>query len=964
MFTNDDDLIEDRPRRPWGKWMLWGAIVAVLVAGLGYVVRQVSSPHRNHPAASLLIAGQQASEEERFDEALALFQRAEAQGELPADILFSCAEAAMHQGDAILAEQYLRRLLTKDPQHVGGNEMLCAMLRVAGRNWELRPYSLALMRKDYFTAGNLAAVALDDFTVEYGTPDETQLERFIVQHAAAKNQPLAKLSQARYLLSHNRDPEALPFLKDVVAEDPQQLDAQARLGALLLKNNDTHDFSEWQRQLPTNAFTHPEIWMVGGLWAEQHGNLPAAARSYWETLRLHPDHPGATHRLSQVLLALDRKSEAAIFAARAKQLAESKMLVSEMRSHPERLQRLAELMESIGRKWEALGWCQVALERKGENDLGWAQQQADRLRPALQDTTNLAPDKANIAMSVDLSTLPKPDWKNAPATEDAPEKGLTVASHIAFVDSARSAGIDFTFFNGADPERAYMFEFSGGGVAVLDYDADGWPDIYLTQGCSWPVRPDQQRYTDRLYRNLGDGRFADVTEQVGLRDSGYGQGATVGDLDNDGLPDLYVANIGGNRFYHNNGDGTFTDVTEELGITGTEWTISALIADLNGDTWPEIYDVNYLGGPQVFTDVCGEPGQRIQCYPSQFPAEFHKLYQNLGNGTLRDVSEAAGIRLPDGKGMGIVAADFDNSRRLSLFISNDTTANFFFLNQTPTLAGALSFSEQALVSGVALSETGKAASCMGIAAGDSNGDNLLDLFVTNFQDEANNLYVQVGDLLFADQIRRSRLHDPGFQMEGWGAQFLDADLDGKQDLVVANGHLDDYPHSLGVNRMPTQFFYNGGDGRFAEVPAKQLGPYFETPYLGRALARLDWNRDGLPDFCVTHVDTPFALLTNRSTAAGRSLVVHLRAVRSARDAIGATVTVRAADQLWSQQLMAGDGFAASNQRQLTFGLQSTPQVDELTIQWPSGLVQTYHNLPTNNELLFVEARAVPHRLSP
>jgi hypothetical protein len=503
-----------------------------------------------------------------------------------------------------------------------------------------------------------------------------------------------------------------------------------------------------------------------------------------------------------------------------------------------------------------------------------------------------------------------------------------------------------------------MFEFGGGGVAVLDYDGDSWPDLYLTQGCDWPISPNQQRYTDRLFRNLGNGRFEDVTQRASINSNGFGQGIAVGDIDDDGWPDLYIANIGVNRLYRNNGDGTFSDLTTQAGITAAEWTLSTLIADLNGDRFPELYDVNYLGGPAVFSEICYDNDRPIQCFPNQFPGEPDRVYQSIGNGSFRDVSEEAGIALPDGKGMGVVAADFDGSCRISLFIANDTTNNNFFLNQTPSIGGELRFKEQGLPLGLALGETGTAGSCMGIAIGDVNGDERLDLFVTNFRDEANNLYVQGDDLFFDDQIRRSGLRDPGYLLEGWGAQFIDGDQDGWLDLAVANGHLDDYPHSTGITKMPTQFFRNLGHGQFVELPAAEIGPHFQNPRLGRALARLDWNRDGKPDFCITQVTEPFALLTNQTAECGNFLTVHLRGVESSRDAVGTTVTVRVDDLSRSLQLTAGDGYQASNQRYLQFGLAKAELVDELTIEWPSGAKQVFNDVGVNREIICVERQGV------
>jgi tetratricopeptide (TPR) repeat protein len=865
-------------------------------------------------------------------------------------VLLDNARSSLQSGDTSAAESDLRTLLAESPSDKDANELLCVILRCGGRNWEARPHVLELMRNDVFRTIDL--ITLTSSKLEIG-PDEES----VIRQAQTNKQSLAQLSEAQHLLDHNLHEKALPLLERIVDDDADQLQAQARLGGVLLTTNRPAEFRQWQRRLPSSALTHPEIWMVRGIEAEDKGEKQAAAFCYWEVLKRHPDHPSATYRLSQQLRVSGRTSDAAYLGDRAKRLAALETAIVEARARKERIEDVAERLETLGRLWESLGWCMIAKDRGGkQSDLGWADERIARLRKKITLDTPLVLDSQNTANKLDLTAWSPPPWNAAP--RDSSDGVAPAASRqIQFVDSADEAGIAFSYFNGADPERAFMFEFSGGGVAVLDYDADGWPDIYLTQGCPWPVEP-QTRNHDRLFRNLGDGRFADVTRQAGLLATGYGQGVTAGDFNNDGLPDLYIANIGPNQLYRNNGDGTFTD--HSSGLQGAKWTISTLIADLDADRLPDLYDVNYLGGPKVFTEICHKYGGPVQCYPTQFPAETDMLYRNLGEGSFRDVSDDAGIIVPDGKGMGIVAADFDGSRRLSLFIANDTTENFLFSNQSRP--GSLLFSEQGMMSGVAMNKTGLSASCMGIATGDVNGDGRLDLFVTNFQVEPNNLYVQIDNLQFDDQIRRSRLYDPGFLLEGWGAQFLDGDLDGQLDLVVANGHLHNYPHSPNENQMPTQFFRNTGDARFADVPAKELGPYFESKRLGRAIARLDWNRDGRPDFCVTHVDAPFALLTNQTPQTGHYLAIQLRGVESSRDAIGATVIVRAGDRSWSRQLAAGGGFSASNERQLVFGLGPVGTVDQLIIQWPVGTDQTFSNLEVDRELIFIEGQSEPYHL--
>ena len=896
---------------------------------------------------SLLLKGQQAMKDGQYDVAFAMFTKAEEEelgDEWPTSAILDFALASLMVGKPAATERHLLSVLDREPGHATASALLCSLLRAAGRHWEARPHVLAMMRSGNFHLGSLIVLGTDEPLV--GSDKERGEDEFILQRAAM----LSRLSRAR-VSQHNDEQAAARLLRSVIQEDPNQMEAHARLGAILVTHN-TGEFQKWNRGLPERATKHPEIWMTWGMYSEQLGDTRSAARCYWEALRRHPDHLLATYRLSQMLMAQERTADAKVFADRADLLSSLEHQVDVLD-----FRLVSDILENLGREWESLGWAQVAIQyARPKDDVTWAHQRISRLRQTITADTPLVPDQ--LALSLDLSDWPLPDWNaGLPSSREA------VSGDLTFVDTSESAGISFSYFNGADAAHAYMFEFSGAGVAVLDYDGDGWPDIYLTQGCPWPVDPNQDQYRDRLYRNLGNGSFEDVTEAAHLVDRGFGQGVAAGDFDNDGFPDLFVANIGENQLYRNNGDGTFSDMTAAAGLGGKRWTVSTLIADLSGDGLPELYEVNYLGGDDVFTEVCGSPP--IQCSPSFFPAENDRLFKNLGDGRFRDDSQQSGILNPNivanGKGMGIVAADFDGSHRLSLFIANDTTNNFFFLNQTNPGAELL-FAERALVSGLALSLSGRSASCMGIAVGDVNRDNRLDLFVTNFFDEPNNLFVQTESGLFNDEVRESRLHAPGYMLEGWGAQLLDADLDGLVDLVVANGHLDAYPHTTGTPLMPTQVFRNSGDRQFVEVPSNDLGGYFEKKYLGRAVARLDWNRDGRPDVLVTHVHAPTALLTNQTPDTGHFLAVRLCGVQSARDAIGATVSIRAGGQSWSKQLVAGDGYQASNQRQLIFGLGSAAEVDEVKISWPSGDEETHRGFTADKQLLFIEGMSSPIEL--
>jgi hypothetical protein len=305
----------------------------------------------------------------------------------------------------------------------------------------------------------------------------------------------------------------------------------------------------------------------------------------------------------------------------------------------------------------------------------------------------------------------------------------------------------------------------------------------------------------------------------------------------------------------------------------------------------------------------------------------------------------------------VLAADFTGTGRLDLFVANDTDGNLFFRNAGA--GGACRFEEQGVAAGLAFDHEGRSLACMGVAAGDANGDGLLDLFVTNYYGESNTLYVQQPGGVFLDQAREAGLHTPSLNLLGFGTQFLDADLDGRMDLVLVNGHVDDERAKGIPYQMQPQFFHNVGGGRFEERPAEHLGAWFARPTLGRGLARLDWNRDGRPDFVVSHLEHPAALLTNASSRSGASIAVRLHGTVGNRDALGTVVQIEAADCTIVQQLTGGDGYQSSNERVLTFGLGECTHATRLIVRWPTGIIQTLERPQVGMEYRLIEGRAEP-----
>lgn len=819
------------------------------------------------------------------------------------------------------------------------------------------PPLLNLIQQGQFGLHHLVLLGASDPVIA----DAALIER---SRTADPDFPLPLIGLARTAISQNELPQAREWLQSVVEIDPDSAEGQAQLG-LALQALHADSFADWSRALPADVEWHPGIWLARGLWLRDHDQPAAAARCLWEAVRRDPDLRVANLQLGQTLTALGEPDQAQPFLKRGQQLLELAQLVDELYAHPNDtagMQRAAQLTEDLGRLWEAWGWAMLAATQNPQ--AAWPRTVIERIQPQLAPDTPRTLAAENPAHQIDLVRYKLPVWGTAkPAATAQPGADLP---RITFQDEARQRGIDFIYRTRDESEQGAMrmYESDGGGVGVLDYDGDGFPDLYLTQGGKLSATEQSPEMCDRIYRNHAARFFVDVTAAAGLGSRAYGQGITVGDFNNDGFPDLFIANLGRNQLYENMGDGTFTEVSYAPADTPEQWTSSCLIADLNGDSLPDLYEVNYLSIKDAKQATCRK-GEELQwCNPGTFAAAQDRLYLNQGDGTFTEISQQAGIVVPDGKGLGIVAADFDGTGKLSLFVANDAVANFYFQNESTDASTTPRFRETATSLGLAYDANGLPQACMGVAAGDLNGDQRLDLFVTNFYDQSNTLYLNQEGTVFVDATSRSGLKDPGYYLLGFGTQPLDADLDGWLDLVVTNGHVLNLSAKGTPWKMPPQVFRNTGQGRFAEVPASQAGEFFDKHYLGRGLAKLDWNRDGRPDFVVSHINDPAALVTNQTKTPHHFLALQLHGVTSARDAIGAVVTVDTGTRTLVQQLTAGDGFQASNQRQLLFGLGDATLVPRLTIRWPSGHQTTLRNLKADQWLTLIEGQSSPTQRTP
>ncbi|MEA2600313.1 MAG: enediyne biosynthesis protein [Acidobacteriota bacterium] len=514
-----------------------------------------------------------------------------------------------------------------------------------------------------------------------------------------------------------------------------------------------------------------------------------------------------------------------------------------------------------------------------------------------------------------------------------------------FVDRAADWGLAFTYASGRTGEL-YFPEIMGGGAALFDYDNDGDLDVFVVQGHSLKpgatVGPEGR---GRLFRNdliTPQGRnavprFVDVTEASGIRATGYGMGVATGDYDNDGRTDLYVANFGSNQLWHNEGDGKFTDATAKTGTDDPRWSAGAAFADLDRDGWLDLFVLNYVDFSVQNNVRCYAPSSRRDyCGPQAFPPVTSRLLRNRGNGTFEDVSLKSGIGRKAGPGLGVVAADLDGNGWPDLFVANDGSPSFLWLNQKD-----FTFKEDGLLAGVAVNAAGKPEAGMGIALGDCDGDGDDDLLITHLTGETNTLYLSQGGGLFEDATARSGLGAPSLPYTGFGTAWLDFDNDGWLDLAAFNGAVnlngaqwakgDLFPYA-----QPDQLFRNQGGGHFVAV-GPEAGVAFRTPRVSRGAAFGDVDNDGDTDILVVDTDSPVRLLVNESGS--RNSWLGLRLVGKP---VGARVEVRRKGSLSLWRRAATDGsYASASDPRVLVGLGASSEVMEVRVLWPDGIVEIF-----------------------
>ena len=521
-----------------------------------------------------------------------------------------------------------------------------------------------------------------------------------------------------------------------------------------------------------------------------------------------------------------------------------------------------------------------------------------------------------------------------------------------FTDITQSAGITWRRFSGESPDR-FLIETMGGGVAFLDFDGDGLLDIFFVNGGETPHGKSPHPVKNALYRNLGNGRFEDVTEKAGLQTvNSYGMGVAVADFDNDGFPDLYVTGFPASALFHNNGNGTFTDITNKAGVKNSEkWAASAAWFDYDRDGLLDLIVTNYAQLSFDSPKKCEVNGERSYCAQVAYTGLPLTLYHNNGDGTFTDVSARSGLDTFVGRALGVVAIDVNDDGWPDLFIARDASPNLLLINKHDGR-----FEDVALEAEVAYDQNGAAKAGMGVDAGDINGDGIADFVITNFNDQYHSLFVGSKSLLFADRTVASHLGALTRSFVGWGTKFIDYDNDGNLDLMFVNGHINQAIESTRADvkyKEPPLLLRNDGRGAFQNV-SEQAGETFHSALVGRGLAIGDIDNDGDADAVITTLNGAPILLRNNVGQDNTWIGFSLQGTKSNRDAIGAKVVVSSSGRQLVRWIAGGGSYLASHDKRLIVGLGQNASPVNVEIHWPSGTVQRLSNLKVNQYRHVVE----------
>jgi tetratricopeptide (TPR) repeat protein len=800
------------------------------------------------------------------------------------------------------------------------------------------------------------------------------------------------ICQARTDFDQGKTDSAIETLQSILKRFPNESPTIALCGRAFIAANRDEDFRALISSASASTLEYPTYWISLGDWARKHHQDREAARAYWEATIRNPHCREAWVKLSTTLKQLDDKdhqlNSATLQAIERRVVLVSRL--SELKSsmirsgQPNRAAaiKIAKTLLELGRLWEAEAWASIALTIP---PLPIPKDESDSLNSLRQSIIQLLRKDTpwqivanRPELQIDLTYLPLPQLDRLNSAHPLSQEGsndaklnLTPSIRIAMENEAESRNLNFFGTTGKHLEQpgVMFYQTVGCGGGAIDFDRDGWPDLYLAAAGGTPPHKDSE--PNALFRNLG-GTFSRVTESPDTEDRSFTQGIAVGDVNEDGFPDLFVLNYGPNTLLINNGDGTFSDRSHLLreNDESSEWSTSGAIADLNGDALADLLVINYCLGTAAVTERCLKPdaetGELLDraCSPVTFPGAADRVLRGSETGNFIDKTQLWEMIPTDvGRGLGVTVGMFDNRRGLDFFVANDMSSNHFWSGLGPEESdstASFKLQESAILRGLGSSDRAPATGSMGIATGDMDRDGDVDFYVTNFENESNTFHDHFGDGMWRDQTSKLGLEECTLPMVGFGAQAVDLDNDGNLELVVSNGHVDDYPgEKSSPYAQPMQVFRRTRDNRYESVGNAIGGSYLATPHIGRALWTLDADQNGLMDLVVTHQSEPVSLLMVTAQSPGNQspgnwIKLYFSGRECSRDAIGTRVTIQSGGQSYTSVLTSGDGYLCSNERLISIGLGLQSSPCDVTVQWPDGSSQTFMNLKTNRSWMIVQ----------